>query len=142
MIGVAPEATVYAVKVLDSTGSGSWSSVAMGIDWAVRNGMHVINMSLGATNGSQAVADAVDAGGGCGRPGRGVGRQQWLLQLRRLSRGLRRRAGGGRRGFGRDARKLFLHRSSSGHRRTRCWNSFLGPDRQLLSCAIRPDTSG
>ena len=60
VVGVAPEATVYAVKVLDSAGSGSWSNVAMGIDWAVRNGMHVINMSLGATNGSQAVADAVD----------------------------------------------------------------------------------
>ena len=60
VIGVAPEATVYAVKVLDSAGSGSWSSVAMGIDWAVKNGMHVINMSLGATNGSQAVADAVE----------------------------------------------------------------------------------
>jgi subtilisin len=59
VIGVAPEATVYAVKVLNSTGSGSWSSVAMGIDWAVANGMHVINMSLGATTGSQAVADAV-----------------------------------------------------------------------------------
>ena len=59
VIGVAPEATVYAVKVMDSAGSGSWSSVAMGIDWAVRNGMHVINMSLGATTGSQAVADAV-----------------------------------------------------------------------------------
>ena len=60
VVGVAPEATVYAVKVMDSAGSGSWSSVAMAIDWAVRNGMHVINMSLGATNGSQAVADAVD----------------------------------------------------------------------------------
>jgi len=59
VIGVAPEATVYAVKVMDSTGTGSWSNVAMGIDWAVRNGMHVINMSLGATTGSQAVADAV-----------------------------------------------------------------------------------
>jgi len=59
VVGVAPEATVYAVKVMDSTGSGSWSNVAMGIDWAVRNGMHVINMSLGATTGSQAVADAV-----------------------------------------------------------------------------------
>ena len=60
VVGVAPEATVYAVKVLDSAGSGSWSNVAMGIDWAVRNGMHVINMSLGALTGSQAVADAVD----------------------------------------------------------------------------------
>jgi len=60
VVGVAPEATVYAVKVLDGAGSGSWSSVAMGIDWAVKNGMHVINMSLGATTGSQAVADAVE----------------------------------------------------------------------------------
>ena len=59
VIGVAPEATVYAVKVMDSTGSGSWSAVAMGIDWAVKNGMHVINMSLGAAVGSQAAADAI-----------------------------------------------------------------------------------
>ena len=59
VVGVAPEATVYAVKVMDSTGSGSWSNVAMGIDWAVRNGMHIISMSLGAATGSQAVADAV-----------------------------------------------------------------------------------
>jgi subtilisin family serine protease len=59
VIGVAPEATVYAVKALNSTGTGSWSSVAMGIDWAVSHGMHIINMSLGATVGSQAVADAV-----------------------------------------------------------------------------------
>lgn len=45
-IGVAPEAGLYAVKVLGSTGSGSWSAVAAGINWAVQNGMHVISMSL------------------------------------------------------------------------------------------------
>jgi subtilisin family serine protease len=60
-IGVAPEATLYAVKVLNSSGSGSFSAVALGIDWAVRNGMHVINMSLGGTTASQALADAVAA---------------------------------------------------------------------------------
>src|SRR2546425_149578 len=49
-IGVAPEVQLYAVKVLNSTGSGSWSAVAAGIDWAVRNGMRVINMSLGGTS--------------------------------------------------------------------------------------------
>ena len=59
VIGVAPEATVYAVKVLDVNGSGAWSWVAAGIDWAVNNGMQVINMSLSGTLYSQALADAV-----------------------------------------------------------------------------------
>lgn len=61
VIGVAPEATVYAVKVLSASGSGSWSGIAAGIDWAVANGMDVINMSLGGSSFSQAVADAVAA---------------------------------------------------------------------------------
>jgi subtilisin family serine protease len=60
-IGVAPEVQLYAVKVLNSFGSGSWSSVAAGINWAVTNHMHVINMSLGGTSYSQALADAVTA---------------------------------------------------------------------------------
>jgi subtilisin len=66
VIGVAPEATLYAVKVLDNTGSGSWSAVASGIVWAVKNGMNVINMSLGGSSISQAVADAVQAASDAG----------------------------------------------------------------------------
>jgi len=61
VIGVAPEAKLYAVKVLDENGSGAWSAVASGIVWAVKNGMNVINMSLGGSSSSQAVADAVQA---------------------------------------------------------------------------------
>jgi subtilisin len=61
VIGVAPEATLYAVKVLDANGFGSFSAVASGIVWATRNGMDVINMSLGGGGFSQAVADAVEA---------------------------------------------------------------------------------
>ncbi len=60
-IGVAPESTVYAVKVLAANGSGALSWVAAGIDWAVANGMDVISMSLGATQTSQALSDAVAA---------------------------------------------------------------------------------
>jgi subtilisin family serine protease len=59
-IGTAPEASLYGIKVLDNFGSGSWSGVAMGILWAADNGMHVINMSLGGSGFSQAVADSVD----------------------------------------------------------------------------------
>jgi subtilisin len=58
-IGVAPEATIYAVKVLADNGSGALSWVAAGIDWAVANGINVINMSLSASSGSLALSDAV-----------------------------------------------------------------------------------
>jgi subtilisin len=61
VIGVAPEAALYAVKVLSASGSGSWSAVASGIVWATQNGMDVINMSLGGSSFSQALADAVKA---------------------------------------------------------------------------------
>ena len=47
VVGVAPEAHLYAVKVLNSGGSGSLSDVIAGIQWSVDNGMHVISMSLG-----------------------------------------------------------------------------------------------
>ena len=45
--GVAPDASLMAVKVLDSTGSGFMSTVIVGIDWCVVNGADVINLSLG-----------------------------------------------------------------------------------------------
>ena len=60
-IGVAPEATIYAVKVLGDNGSGALSWVAAGIDWAVANGVEVINMSLSASGGSFTLEQAVNA---------------------------------------------------------------------------------
>ncbi|KKT40268.1 MAG: Serine protease [Candidatus Collierbacteria bacterium GW2011_GWA2_46_26] len=58
VIGVAPEANLYAVKVLDKRGSGSWSSVICGIDWVTKwvkdhpNTIQVANMSLGGSGNS------------------------------------------------------------------------------------------
>ncbi|OGS12967.1 MAG: hypothetical protein A2234_02995 [Elusimicrobia bacterium RIFOXYA2_FULL_58_8] len=45
--GVAPRAAIYGVKVLDKNGSGSYSNVMAGIEWAALNKIQVINMSLG-----------------------------------------------------------------------------------------------
>jgi subtilisin len=51
VVGVAPGTKLYAVKVLDASGSGSTSSVVCGIDWVTKNakalGIRVANMSLG-----------------------------------------------------------------------------------------------
>lgn len=51
VVGVAPEAKLIAVKVLNQNGSGTWSSVICGIDWVTANApkynIKVANMSLG-----------------------------------------------------------------------------------------------
>jgi subtilisin len=47
VVGVAPKANLYAVKVLDKDGSGQYSLIVAGIEWAILNKMNVINMSLG-----------------------------------------------------------------------------------------------
>ena len=53
VVGVAPGVRLFAVKVLDRKGSGTLSSVIMGMDWVARNaashGINVVNLSLGGT---------------------------------------------------------------------------------------------
>nr|WP_255688192.1 S8 family peptidase [Pontibacillus sp. HN14] len=60
VIGVAPSAELYAVKVLNSSGSGSYSGIAKGIEWAVDNNIDVVNMSLGGSRGSTTLEQAMD----------------------------------------------------------------------------------
>ncbi|MDI6889275.1 MAG: S8 family serine peptidase [Methanocellales archaeon] len=60
VVGVAPEAYLYAVKVLDSSGSGYLSDVIAGIDWSVSNGMQVISISLGTDSDYTSLHDACD----------------------------------------------------------------------------------
>ena len=53
VVGVAPNTKLYAVKVLNQSGSGTWSQVICGIDWVTTHAkdadknIKVANMSLG-----------------------------------------------------------------------------------------------
>lgn len=58
--GVAPDASVYAVKALDSSGSGYTSDIIAGIDWAIENKMNIITMSLGSNQSDTSLQQAVD----------------------------------------------------------------------------------
>ena len=59
VVGDAPAANLYAVKVLNRNGSGTWSSVICGVDYVTANKdkIKVANMSLGG-DGSDSTSDA------------------------------------------------------------------------------------
>ncbi len=61
VVGTAPAAALYSVKVLDSEGDGWISDIIEGIQWAVENDIQIISMSLGTTLDSTALKTACDA---------------------------------------------------------------------------------
>ena len=66
VIGVAPEANLYSLKMLDSTGSGYSSDLIAAIEWAIQthedadsaNDIQIISMSLGSDSGVTALETA------------------------------------------------------------------------------------
>lgn len=77
VVGMAPGARLWPVRVLDNRGSGSWSSVICGIDYVAANAdqIEVANMSLGGSGSDQGNcgggADAMHAAI-CNAVGKGV----------------------------------------------------------------------
>ncbi|MEP2990708.1 MAG: S8 family peptidase [Parasphingorhabdus sp.] len=62
IVGVAPYAYLYPVKVLSSTGSGNWSWLIAALDWIMdKKGARVASMSLGGGGAPQALADMCEA---------------------------------------------------------------------------------
>ncbi len=62
--GIAPEAQIYAAKVLHGDGSGYMSEVMAGLEWAVQQNVKVINLSLGGEgpcDGTDALSTTCDA---------------------------------------------------------------------------------
>ncbi|MFA5137739.1 MAG: S8 family peptidase [Elusimicrobiota bacterium] len=60
IVGVAPQASLYAIKVLDENGYGTTASIVDGLAWCVENKMNIVNMSLGGP-ASEALEKAVKA---------------------------------------------------------------------------------
>ena len=57
--GIAYNASLMPVKVLNSNGAGTYADVAEGIVWATNNGAHVINLGLGGSEPSKTLENAV-----------------------------------------------------------------------------------
>jgi len=59
IMGVAPDVELFALKVLDGAGFGLGEWIIAGIDWAVANGMDIVNLSLEGRH-TQALQEACD----------------------------------------------------------------------------------
>ncbi|WP_179281022.1 S8 family peptidase [Paenibacillus sp. XY044] len=59
--GNAPKVKLFAVKVLDQNGNGFVSDIVEGIDWCLKRGIKVMNMSFGLTGSgnNKALQDAI-----------------------------------------------------------------------------------
>jgi len=87
VVGAAPEAALYGLKVLNSSGSGSWSDIIAAVEWAADNGIQVTNNSYsGSRRPGRTVKAAFDnsaaagvlhvaaaGNSGCGGKGNSVG---------------------------------------------------------------------
>lgn len=59
--GVASQADIYSVKVLNKNGIGSYSEVIEGIYWSIENKMDVISISFGGAQESEILHNAIKA---------------------------------------------------------------------------------
>ena len=59
VLQIAPKATILPLRALGPDGGGDVLSIARAIDWAVARGSNIINLSLGSTERSAAIQDAI-----------------------------------------------------------------------------------
>ena len=70
VVGVAPGIDIYAVRVLDDDGAGTYGNIIAGLEWAIsQSDIRVVNMSLGGAGDpssntmlQDAIQSAIDAG--------------------------------------------------------------------------------
>ncbi|SHI07857.1 S8 family serine peptidase, partial [Clostridium grantii] len=59
VVGMVPDADIYAIKALDSNGDGYVSDIIEGIDWAIKNHLDILNLSISTVNNSESFHDIV-----------------------------------------------------------------------------------
>ena len=60
VVGVAPGASLYAVKALDDEGFGTTSSILAALDWSITQGMDIVNLSLTTPNNDLALREMIN----------------------------------------------------------------------------------
>jgi subtilisin family serine protease len=58
VVGVAPGASIYALKVLDANGNGYWSDVIAALQWAVDNSIRITNNSYGSSRNPGGIVES------------------------------------------------------------------------------------
>lgn len=59
MQGIAEDAEIYSVKILDSENQASISAVIKAIEWCIQNDINIINMSFGADENSKILHEVI-----------------------------------------------------------------------------------
>ena len=59
VVGIAPNAEIYAVKILNQNGGGNYSNIISALEWAIDNNINIINMSLGGNDDNRALHEAI-----------------------------------------------------------------------------------
>jgi subtilisin family serine protease len=59
IIGIAPDVSVYSIRVLDHNNEAPISRIIAGIEWAIENDINVLNMSFGTPNYSSQFYDVI-----------------------------------------------------------------------------------
>ncbi|PAQ13104.1 alkaline serine protease [Bacillaceae bacterium SAOS 7] len=66
VVGIAPQAQLYSIKVLDKRGIGTISTIMAGIEWAIKHDIDVLNISITSPDYDEAlermVKQAYDSG--------------------------------------------------------------------------------
>ena len=60
VIGIAPNVDLYSIKVLDDLGAGTTGSIVRGIEWAIKQDVDIINLSLTATTDDPLMKKALE----------------------------------------------------------------------------------